>query len=234
MCQQICYYEFRLKKPSLKYEKELWNKNIKYVIGVDEVGRGAFAGPIVAAGVIFPQVKRASKKFSFLKEINDSKLLKASIRRRLAKRIKNHSVFWAIEEVGIQTINKIGIGRSNKMVIRKVIKNLLSKIGESEKYFLLCDGYPVKNIKKIGLEMQLGIIDGDKKSITIAAASIIAKVHRDALMRKLGKSYPHYKFPRNKGYGTKAHQEALKLYGLSDIHRTSFNLQKFLHGSSSF
>lgn len=229
LCQQICYYVGVMSKPNLSFERKLWNKNIKYVIGIDEVGRGAFAGPIIAAGVIFPQTKRITKKFSFLKDVNDSKLLKANVRRRLAKKIKTFSMHWAIEEVNIQTINKIGIGRANKMVFRKVVKNLLSQIGDSEKYFLFCDGYPVKNIKKIGLSKQLGIIDGDNKSITIAAASIIAKVHRDSLMRKLGRSYPFYKFAKNKGYGTKAHQNALKMHGLSKIHRKSFNLQVFLN-----
>ena len=114
------------------------------------------------------------------------------------------------------------------MVFRKVVKSMLSKIGESQKYFLLCDGYPVKNIKRIGLNKQMGIIGGDKKSITIAAASIIAKVYRDSVMKSLSKSYPKYKFARNKGYGTKSHQKALKTYGLSEIHRTSFNLQLYL------
>lgn len=217
-----------MKKPNFKYEKELWKKDIKYVIGVDELGRGAFAGPIVAAGVVFPQIKRTTEKLSFLKEINDSKLLKPGIRRRLAKRIKNHSVFWTIEEVNIQTINKIGIERANKMAFRKVVRNLLSQIGVSEEFFLLSDGYPVKNIKKIGLSKQLGIIGGDKKSITIAAASIIAKVYRDNLMQELGIIYPSYNFSKNKGYGTKSHQEALRNFGLSKAHRKSFNLNKFL------
>lgn len=217
-----------MRKPNFYEERKLWSKGIEFVIGVDEVGRGAFAGPIVAAGVVFPQIKRISKKLAFLKEINDSKLLKAGIRRRLAKRIKNYSALWTIEKVDIQTINKIGIGRANKMVFRKVVKNLLSQMGGSEKYFLLSDGYPVKNIKRIGLSKQLGIIDGDKKSITIAAASIIAKVHRDSLMRAFSKEYRHYNFSKNKGYGTKYHQKALKIYGLSRIHRTSFDLGKFM------
>ncbi len=90
-------------------------------------------------------------------------------------------------------------------------------------FFILCDGLTVKGLKK-----HLSIVDGDCKSISIAAASIVAKVYRDSLMRKFSREYSHYKFSRNKGYGTKAHQDALRKYGLSEIHRTSFELTKFL------
>lgn len=93
---------------------------------------------------------------------------------------------------------------------------------------MLIDGFNIKYLKGIGLKNQKGIIKGDRKSISIAAASIIAKVHRDKLMRKLNRKYPQYGFHRNKGYGTKFHQTAIKNHGLSEIHRTSFNLSKFL------
>ncbi|HZQ30094.1 MAG TPA: ribonuclease HII [Patescibacteria group bacterium] len=215
-------------RPDFSFEKKLWGKNIKFVLGVDEVGRGAFAGPLVAAGVIFPKTNKITKRLSFLKDVNDSKLIKAPLRKKLALQIKKHALFWSIQEIDIQTINHLGIGRANKMAFRLVTKDLLGKLDKSSNYFLLSDGYPVKFIKKIGLKRQLGIIDGDKKSLTIAAASIIAKVHRDSIMRKLAKNYPHYKFSRNKGYGTKSHQEALRIHGLTEIHRTSFELTKFL------
>lgn len=218
-------------KPNFSFEKELWKKNIEFVIGIDEVGRGAFAGPLVAAGVVFPRIKRVNKKLKFLKEVNDSKLLKASIRKKLSFQIKKYASYWSIVEIDIQTINKLGVGKANQMAFRKVSSELLKQI-ENDKYFLLSDGYPIKSIRKIGLKKQLGIIDGDKKSLTIAAASIIAKVHRDSLMKKLAKKYPNYKFSKNKGYGTKFHQEALKLYGLSNIHRTSFNFSAFLNNES--
>lgn len=213
-------------RPDFSFEKKLWAKNIEFVLGIDEVGRGAFAGPLVAAGVIFPKTNRITKRMSFLKKVNDSKLLKAQVRRKLAVQIKKYALYWAIAEVDIRTINSLGVGKANQTAFRRVAKELLKKVNGS--YFLLSDGYPVKSIRRIGLKKQLGIIDGDKKSLTIAAASIIAKVHRDSLMRKLSKNYPHYRFSRNKGYGTKFHQEALRTYGLTEIHRTSFNLKVFL------
>jgi len=211
-----------MKKPNLSLEKNLWRENIKYVIGIDEVGRGAFAGPIVAGAVVFPQIKRIGKKLAFLKEINDSKQLKAPLRRKLAKLIKKYSLFWSVDEVSIEVINRCGIGFANHLVIRQVAKKISSQI-QNESLFILCDGLRVQGLKK-----HEAIINGDCKSISIAAASIIAKVHRDSLMREYSKKYHHYKLARNKGYGTKNHREALKKYGLSDIHRTSFELTKFL------
>ena len=214
-----------MRKPSFKEERKLWKDGVEYVLGIDEVGRGAFAGPIVAAGVVFPKILRITRKLSFLKQINDSKQLKAPIRRKLSKKIQKHSVFYAVEEVDIKTINKLGIGRANQMAIKRVAKNISLQV-KNQDFFILCDGLPVR-----GLKNHLSIIDGDCKSITIAAASIIAKVYRDNLMRRLAKIHPQYKLSRNKGYGTKKHQEALKLYGLSEIHRKSFNLNKFLSQS---
>lgn len=224
-----------MKKPNFSLERSIWNKNIEFVIGVDEVGRGAFAGPIVAGAVVFPRIKRIRKRQSFLNQINDSKKLKAPMRSKLSKKIKKHSAFYAVSEVDTETINKIRIGRANRMVFRKVVKRIFEQIEKSlnrklkrDEYFLIADGLPTKYIKRVGLKQQKAIIDGDAKSITIAAASIISKVHRDSLMREYSRKFRHYKFSRNKGYGTKGHQEALKKYGLSEIHRTSFELTKFL------
>lgn len=216
-----------MKNPNFHEERALWNKGIEFVIGVDEVGRGAFAGPIVAAAVVLPQTKRISKKLKFLNEINDSKLLKASVRRNLAKKIKKYALYYSICEVDIATINRIGIGKSNYMVFRKVVSQILSNT-KSKNCYLLSDGFRTRYVKGIGLTKQKAIIKGDQKSLSIASASIVAKVHRDSLMRGFSKEYRHYNFSKNKGYGTKYHQKALKIYGLSKIHRTSFDLVKFL------
>ena len=222
-------------KPTFKEERKFWRSGIKFVLGIDEVGRGAFAGPIVAGAVVFPKILKVTRKHSALKKINDSKLLKAEVRRKLARKIKKHSLFYAVAEIKTPIINKLGIGRANKMVFRKVVSRVISQVEEElgrelkkEEYFLIADGFPTKHIKGVGLKSQKAIIGGDRKSTTIAAASILAKVHRDKLMRNLSKEFPQYRLARNKGYGTKKHQEALKVYGLSKIHRKSFNLSKFL------
>lgn len=212
-----------MRKPSFKEERKLWKDGIEYVLGIDEVGRGAFAGPIVAAGVAY----RKNFQHPVLDKINDSKLLKPKIREELCTIIKKQALIWTIESIEVPFINKYGIGKANSAVFRKVLKKLFSQMKNDLNHFILIDGFHAKYLPG-GVNKQKAIIDGDQKSITIAAASIIAKVYRDNLMRRLGKIHPQYKLSRNKGYGTKKHQQALKLYGLSEIHRRSFNLNKFL------
>lgn len=219
-----------MKKPSFKEEEKIWKKGCEFVIGVDEVGKGSFAGPVVAGAVVF---KRNSEfENGLLSEINDSKLLNSRKREVLSKEIKREASLYAVSIIGLSRINKVGIGKATKIAIRKVINTILWKIIESSNgkpsIFVLADGFHIKYIRGIGLIKQKAIIKGDQKSVSIASASIIAKVYRDKLMRKMNRKYPGYGFARNKGYGTKLHQAALKKYGLTAIHRTSFNLGKFL------
>ncbi len=216
-----------MKIPNFSFETTLWNKGIEYVIGADEVGRGSFAGPVVTACVVF---KKSSKREEGLfSEINDSKLLKAKKRKILSDYIKREALAYSIAKVGVGDINKKGIGKSTQKATREAIKNLVKEYNlNPKKIFLLADGFPIKYIRGVGLKRQKAIIKGDQKSITIAAASIIAKVYRDKLMRKLNKKYPGYGFSRNKGYGTAFHQTSMKKKGLTDVHRTSFNLSKFV------
>lgn len=199
-------------KPSFKEENYYWNFGIDYVFGLDEVGRGAFAGPIVAAGVIY----KPNFKADFLEKVNDSKLLKPKIREELSLLIKDNSI-WSIQEVDLDLINKFGIGRANYEVLTKVFLDLISKI-KTENYFAIIDGFDLK-IKK-----QKGIIRGDSISLSIASASIIAKVYRDKIMQELSLLYPNYNLIKNKGYGTKEHRDAIKKFGLCEIHRSSFNI----------
>ena len=219
-----------MKKPNFKEEKKIWEKGCEFVIGVDEVGRGSFAGPVVAGAVVFK--KGSNFKDGCLSEINDSKLLNPRKREALSKEIKREASLYAVSIIGVSKINKVGIGKATKIAIRKVIKTILWRIMESgngkPSIFVLADGFHIKYIRGIGLINQKAIIKGDRKSISIAAASIIAKVYRDRLMRKLNRKYPGYGFARNKGYGTKFHRDALAKQGLSRVHRTSFNLGKFL------
>ncbi|MEK7186567.1 MAG: ribonuclease HII [Patescibacteria group bacterium] len=216
--------------PTFKEESLLWERGVEFVIGVDEVGRGSFAGPVTAGAVIFR--KRSIFEGGLLTKINDSKLLEPKIRESLSVEIKKEALCYATSTVGVSTINNVGIGKATQIAMRMAVESIMYKIlsskYRSDKFFVLIDGFNIKHIRKIGLKNQKGIIKGDRKSISIAAASIIAKVHRDGLMRKLNRKYPQYGFFQNKGYGTKFHQTAIKNHGLSDLHRTSFNLQKFL------
>lgn len=199
-------------QPSFKEEKLLWDKGLNFVAGVDEVGRGAFAGPLVAACVIL------SKRFK-INGIRDSKLLSPKKREILSEYIIRNALFYSIAEIEVDFINKYGVGEATHKGFLKCLSSLKKQCD-----FVLVDGYKIKNYQK----EQKAIIHGDLLCVSIAAASIIAKVYRDNLMRNLDNNYSQYGFFNNKGYGTKYHREALKKYGLSEIHRTSFNLKKYL------
>ncbi|MFH0936855.1 MAG: ribonuclease HII [Candidatus Daviesbacteria bacterium] len=200
--------------PTLKIEQELWNFGYSCVCGIDEVGRGCFAGCVVAGAVIFP------KDIVLPEGIADSKLLRPRQREKLSEEIKKIAKAWAVAEIGVPIINKVGIGKATQMAFRKALKNLSIQAD-----FVVVDAFHIKHLNR---KRQKAIKSGDKICASISAASIIAKVHRDKLMKKLHQKYPEYGFAKHKGYGTKAHQDAIKKYGLSKIHRRSFNLEKFL------
>lgn len=196
-------------------EKSYWDQGLEFVCGVDEVGRGCFAGPVVVGAVIFP------KNGNIPVGIADSKLLTPKKREQLAEMIKKYAQFWAVEEVGVEVINKVGIGKATQIAFYNVVKKL-----KPFPDFILIDAFQIKNIDP---QKQRALIGGDRISVSIAAASIIAKVYRDSLMSKLDIKYAHYGFEKHKGYGTKFHRDMIKLHGLCDLHRTSFDLAKFLN-----
>lgn len=200
--------------PTLDLEKDLWNKGFAHIAGLDEVGRGCFAGPVVVGAVIFPS------DVILPKGVADSKLLTPKQREDLAVRIKNQALCWSVAEISVAVINKVGIGKATQMAFRKVLR-LLSVQAD----FVLIDAFFIKRLDR---KKQQPVKDGDKICASISAASIIAKVYRDELMKKLHIKYPQYGFTKHKGYGTKEHQEAIKKHGLSKVHRKSFNLEKFL------
>lgn len=195
-------------------EQSLWNQGYPLVCGIDEVGRGCFAGPVVAGAVIFSSVSKIPKG------IADSKLLKPRVREDLAERIKESAEAWAVGLVDVLDINRFGIGKSTQMAFRKAIGRL-SKLPD----FVLIDAFYINHYRK---ERQRPVKDGDKLSVSIAAASIVAKVFRDKFMEEMDLKFPGYGFSKHKGYGTKFHQAAIKKLGLSNLHRKSFNLSKFL------
>lgn len=212
-----------MSQPNFDFEKKLWEKGY-LVIGIDEVGRGALAGPLVVAGVCFNFVRKDKKRFLSMIEnlgINDSKKLSAKKREQLAKIIKKKCLAWAATTVSSRFINRHRLSKAFQKGVREVLKKLKITNGNRRAY-LLIDGFYVKYLRGIGLERQKAIIRGDEKSLSIASASIIAKVFRDKLMTQLAKKHPQYDWEKNKGYGTKDHIQALKNYGKTNLHRDLF------------
>ena len=199
-------------KNELLRVKNLYEFDKRYganvVAGVDEVGRGPLAGPIVSAAVILDL-----NTTELILHINDSKKLSAKVREELSEIIKEKAVAYSIAVLDNKIIDTRGIGFCNNEIFKMSIGNL-----EVKPELVLSDGYPIKNFN-IKNEF---VIKGDTKSASIACASILAKVYRDNLMKEYGKSYPQYGFESNVGYGSKDHIEAIKTYGITEIHRKSF------------
>lgn len=194
--------------PSFKCEK-VSSKQYGVVAGVDEVGRGALAGPLVAAAVVFDKYDKVSKE---LKEIRDSKILTANKRFILDSIIKAIAVEYSFGVVSSQEIDAYGIGAANVLVFQRALDGL------KECNHALIDGRKFR-----GMKFSYQCLEkGESKSISIAAASIIAKVYRDNLMQEIHDHIYKYDFASNKGYGSNKHLEALEKYGLSKFHRKSF------------
>ncbi len=191
------------------YEDELYLCGYNAVAGVDEVGRGSLAGPIVAAAVILDRNK------IFIEKLNDSKKIPQKTRNSLFRKIIKSSRSWSVSKVPPSIIDRISLGKANHLVLKKAILGLKSKPD-----IVITDAYEI-NIRKYNTEI-IPIINGDELSASIAAASVIAKVIRDRLMLKYSRIYPEYDFGTNKGYGTKKHMLVLRKYGPCRIHRVSF------------
>ena len=188
----------------LDYEKKFYGK---VIAGIDEAGRGPLAGPVVCACAVMPL-----DEGQMIEEINDSKKLTEKKRERLFDVIKERAIAYCIVEVDEKTIDEINILNATKLGMKKALEGL-----QVDPDIVLVDAV------KIDTQLpQENIIKGDALSYNIAAASILAKVHRDKLMVKLDEEYPQYGFAKHKGYGTKVHIEALKKYGKCKIHRDSF------------
>lgn len=203
------------KLPNFYYENLYWQKGFT-VIGIDEVGRGAFAGPVGVGGVMFDS-KPDKKQTDYLLSlgISDSKKLTAKKREYLSEVIKQLAKAYHITYIDVDTINNVGIGKATFQGMSEVA-NILSKSASNP--FLLIDAFEIPQMKI----SQKGIVRGDSLSISIAAASIIAKVERDKLMCELAKEYPQYGFEKHKGYGTLAHRSSISLLGMTKHHRSDF------------
>jgi ribonuclease HII len=203
------FYQERKRIEKLKYfEKKCLTKGFNYIAGIDEVGRGALAGPVVAAAVVIKDID-----YFHINYLKDSKKLNKGKRERLSELIRSKADNIGIGIVGPDIIDKINIAQATFLAMKRAIIDL-----KRFPDYILVDGFkiPFINIP------QDYIIKGDNKSVSIAAASIIAKVYRDNIMLDFHKKYPEYQFDKNVGYGTEKHIIAIKQFGITSIHRKTF------------
>ena len=193
-------------KDNLKYEKELYNKGYSLIAGVDEVGRGPLVGPVVAAAVILPKNYK-------LEGLTDSKKLSEAKRNYFDEIIKRDAISYGIGVIDNNIIDEVNIYEATKLAMKQAISNLKIK-----------PDYVLTDAMKLDIDIDFKpLIKGDLRSLSISAASVIAKVYRDNLMYLLDKKYPYYNFKNNKGYPTKDHIEAIKKYGIIKEHRISYH-----------
>ena len=202
--------------PSLAHERELVGRRYRAVAGVDEVGRGAWAGPLVAAAVVLPPVvdaRAARRLLRRLDGVRDSKLLAPARREELLGAIEAVAAGIGLGAVSADELDRLGLGEANREAMRRAVAALPCPAD-----FLLLDAFRLPGHPA----PQRAIVRGDQECLSIAAASIVAKVTRDRALVALGLDYPAYGFDRHKGYGTPDHQAALRHHGPSPQHRQSF------------
>lgn len=192
--------------PDYSIEQELSLKGYKNICGVDEAGRGPLCGPVVAAACILPDGL-------FIEGLNDSKKLTEKKREALFDVICESAVAYCIAEASVEEINEMNILEADLLAMRRAIDGLSVKAD-----FAIIDG----NIARGFQVPAMAVVKGDARSMNIAAASVLAKVTRDRMCIELDKQYPQYEIAKHKGYGTKAHMEALRKYGPAPIYRTKF------------
>jgi ribonuclease HII len=200
---------------TLRLEKKLFRGGFRLVAGVDEVGRGSLFGPVAAAAVILPLEWLLRRPPSWAGAIDDSKLLSPARRANLATAILREAAGVGIGLASAAEIDSLNILRATHLAMVRAVESL-----PGAPDMLLVDGFPIKDV----MYRQMGILKGDRKSRSIAAASIVAKVFRDGLMRVFADLYEGYGLDRNKGYGTEEHIRSLKDKGPTGLHRTSFKL----------
>ena len=189
----------------LKFENEAYKSGKKVIIGLDEAGRGPMAGPLVVAGVIF-------KEGYYDEQINDSKQLSEKKREKLYDLIIENALAYYIEVIDVEEVDRLNVYQASKTGMIRCVEKIALKPD-----YALTDAMPLGECIE-----HLSIVKGDALSLSIGAASILAKVTRDRLMKEYDAMYPEYGFAKHKGYPTKAHKEALKEFGATPIHRRSF------------
>ena len=196
--------------PTLEYEKRLWSRGIQYVAGLDEAGRGCWAGPVAAAAVILPAEKGIQKR---LAGVRDSKQMSATQRTLWAEKIRCTALSHGVGFSSHAEIDRLGIVQATRLAMERALACL-----RVEPQFLLLDYLVLPAVEL----PQTGLVHGDGLVLSIAAASILAKTSRDEWMAAMDSQYPGYGFARHKGYGTIQHRLNLKRLGVSAIHRRSF------------
>jgi ribonuclease HII len=202
------------KAPDLATERALWGQGVGLLAGIDEVGRGPLAGPVAAGAVILPQISRITGRFRWLRSIRDSKQLTADARQELSGYIWEHSLAAGVAFVPVTVIDRIGIAEASRQAWLGAVAELVVKPAH-----LLLDAFRLPACRL----PQTAVIDGDEKIMSIACASIIAKVARDRLMAQEHTEHPGYGFVTNKGYATPEHFAALDRLGPCRLHRRSFS-----------
>jgi len=201
----------------LNLECVLWNSGIRHIAGADEVGVGPLAGPVVAAAVVFPPG-------TFISRVDDSKRLSPQVRREVVRTIRQRALGIGVGLAEVAEIDELNVYHAGLLAMRRAVENLPLRPDH-----LLVDAREIP-----GLSMpQNKFSKGDGLSFSIAAASIVAKTYRDQLMVELGQTYPQYGLDRNKGYGTREHQEAIRRHGPCAIHRKSYTFIQELCGEYS-
>lgn len=209
--------EFERLKEIQKIERTLYEQGIKSICGIDEAGRGPLAGPVVVASVIMPED-------SMIEGVNDSKKVSEKKRENLYEKIIEEAIAYGVGIIDQNEIDKINILNATKEGLTTCIKELEKDLKNKQREFEKPEIILVDALTKIDTDgiSYRSIIKGDSKSYSIAAASIIAKVTRDRIMRQWDEVYPEYGFGKHKGYGTAAHIAAIKEYGLCPLHRKTF------------
>lgn len=198
--------------PHLDWERACLEARGGLAAGLDEVGRGALAGPVIAAAVLLDPDETTA---AALDGVDDSKRLDPAQRRALAPRIRAAALDWGLGQASVDEIDALGIGRANELAMVRALAALRRPPAQ-----LLVDGYRLR----LSALPQRAIVGGDRQVLSIAAASVLAKVHRDGLMLDLEGTHPGYGFARHMGYGTSAHREALDELGPTSAHRLTWRL----------
>ncbi len=199
--------------PTLEQERRLWKLGIVHIAGLDEAGRGALAGPVVAGAVILPMLADDDGLPPPWDQVRDSKALSPARRAALFDQVQAASLAWGIGAASAQEIDQIGIAPANRLAMQRAIAAL-----DPQPAYLLIDW---ARLDQVNLPQER-FVKGDARIVSIAAASILAKVHRDRIMVDLAQRYPLYGFERHKGYGAAAHLAALEAHGPCPDHRHSF------------